>query len=153
MGRKKKIIFLIMFVSSFVLFGQQKKYDINERPPKERKHFISLRRIFRPDKAARAAKKTVKKDERKKRKYLRKYKKARKKYWKHYNKDKEKVQEGGKKVYRRMKKNERKAKRYMQHKKEPWYKRIFINKQKKTKVKDSALFSIKAWLRIRAVAR
>jgi len=135
-GGVKKIFFLCFLVfSSFVVVGQQKKYSIDEHPPKERKHLISFRRLLHPDKAAKAARKAKRKDDRKKRKHLKEYKKARKKYWKHYNKDKEYVQEGGEKVYRRMKKHKRKAERAMHHKKEPWYKRIFKKKQKRIRVK------------------
>ncbi len=132
----KKILFLLaIMLATVVANGQQKKYSIDEHPPKERRHLISFRRLFHPDKAGKAARKAKRKDDKKKKKHLKEYKKARKKYWKHYNKDKEYVQEGGDKVYKRMKKHKRKAERAMHHKKEPWYKRIFKKKQKRVRVK------------------
>ena len=135
-ARKFFLILWIMLLSVAV-FPQQNKYSIDNHSPKERHHRISLRRLFHPDKAGKAARKARKKDDRKKKKHLKEYKKARKKYWKVYNSGKEEKQEGGKKVYRRMKKHKRKAIRESRGKNpDPWYKRIFKKKRKLGKSKE-----------------
>jgi len=137
--RTIKFLFLLIFILlPLFTFPQQKKYSIDEHPPKERHHLISFRRLFHPDRGANAARKAKRKDDRKKNKRLKDYKKNREKYWKFYNKDKQYEQTGGEKVYKRMKKHKRKAIRECRGKNpDPWIKRIFKRKRKTVKVKQS----------------
>ncbi len=130
---KKLIIIQIIVLLGIPLntFAQQKKYSIDQKEVKTKHHFhISFKHLFHAS-ADHKAKKAQRKDDKKKRKANKRYIKGKHKYWKKADHPKEAGQD--RRVYRRMKKNEKRAIRQQNGKNpDPFLKRLFKKKKKKT---------------------